>query len=124
VISCCDCSIAAHLARFGHKAQTNALLYAPAPGASVLERVMHANGGPLRPRRRTHHLYGHQVSRGLTDASRGLRTRELPPGGARQFGWRATSVATIADVFHEVEARRAQVGNGAGRELEQAWWPP
>src|SRR5262245_12081273 len=99
------------------KAQTNAPVYAPGREKGVLERVMHANGGPLRPADvRTIFTDIISVSRGLEQT---LRVAYFGPEGTythlaarRQFGVAAryVPVATIADVFREVEARRAQVG--------------
>jgi chorismate mutase/prephenate dehydratase len=99
------------------KARTNAPVYAPGREKGVLERVMHANGGPLRPDDvRTIFTDIISVSRGLEQT---LRVAYFGPEGTythlaarRQFGVAAryVPVAAIGDVFREVEARRAQVG--------------
>lgn len=99
------------------KAATNALVYAPGREKLVLERLVRANRGPLR---------AGDVRAIFTDvisASRGLeqelRVAYFGPEGTythlaarRQFGDAASyvPVATIADVFREVEAKHAQIG--------------
>ncbi|HWP64932.1 MAG TPA: prephenate dehydratase [Candidatus Limnocylindria bacterium] len=99
------------------KAKTNALVYAPGREKGVLERILRTNGGPLR-RQDLRAIFTEIIS-----ASRGLeqtlRVAYFGPEGTythlaarRQFGSSAryVPVSTIADVFREVEARRAQVG--------------
>jgi len=99
------------------KAKANAPVYAPVREKGVLERVMHTNGGPLRPDD-VRAIFGEIIS-----ASRGLeqtlRVAYFGPEGTythlaarRQFGAAAeyVPVSAIADVFREVEGRRAQVG--------------
>lgn len=99
------------------KAETNAPVYAPGREKGVLARLVAANRGPLRDG---------DVRAIFTDvisASRGLeqhlRVAYFGPEGTythlaarRQFGHAAAYVplATIGDVFREVEAKRAQVG--------------
>src|SRR5512138_3857771 len=73
------------------KAKTNALVYAPGREKGILERVMHTNGGPLRPDD-VRAIFGEIIS-----ASRGLeqtlRVAFFGPEGTythlaarRQFG--------------------------------------
>jgi chorismate mutase/prephenate dehydratase len=99
------------------KAKTNALVYAPGREKRVLERLVRRNPGPLQ---------ASDVQAIFTDvisASRGLeqelRVAYFGPEGTyahlaarRQFGDAATyvPVAAIADVFREVDAKRAHVG--------------
>jgi chorismate mutase/prephenate dehydratase len=99
------------------KAKTNAHVYAPGREKRVLERLVRANRGPLRAAD-VQAIFGDVIS-----ASRGLErafpVAYLGPEGTyahlaarRQFGASASyvPVATIADVFREVESGRAHLG--------------
>jgi chorismate mutase/prephenate dehydratase len=99
------------------KAQSNSQIYAPAREKAVLARVAHASRGPLaEPLVRA-------IFREIISASRSLeqqlRIAYFGPEGTfthvaarRQFGAAADylPVASIAEVFHEVEAARADLG--------------
>ncbi|HLY38461.1 MAG TPA: prephenate dehydratase [Candidatus Binatia bacterium] len=99
------------------KAQSNSQVYAPAREKAVLARVAHASRGPLaEPLVRA-------IFREIISASRSLeqqlRIAYFGPEGTfthvaarRQFGAAADylPVGSIAEVFHEVEAARADLG--------------
>src|SRR5690242_13127862 len=99
------------------KAQSNSQVYAPAREKAVLARVALASRGPLaEPLVRA-------IFREIISASRSLeqhlRIAYFGPQGTfthvaarRQFGAAADylPVASIAEVFHEVEAARADLG--------------
>jgi chorismate mutase/prephenate dehydratase len=99
------------------KARTNSGVYAPGREKSVLARLVRANTGPL-----PEHLV-RAIFREIISASRSLEARlrvaYLGPeatythlAARQQFGAAAEygPAATIAEVFHEVESGRAQLG--------------
>ncbi|HYY05928.1 MAG TPA: prephenate dehydratase [Candidatus Limnocylindria bacterium] len=105
------------LAIAGQKARTNSGVYAPAREKGVIRRLLRANRGPL-----SEHLV-RIIFREIISASRSLeqqlRVAYLGPeatfthlAARRQFGAAATyrPAGSIADVFHEVESGRAEVG--------------
>ena len=99
------------------KARSNSEVYAPAREKGVLERLARANRGPLpAPLVRA-------IFREIISASRSLEQRlriaYLGPeatfthlAARQQFGAAADylSAASVADVFHEVESERADLG--------------
>src|SRR2546425_7578769 len=99
------------------KARSNSEVYAPAREKGVLERLARANRGPLPA-----HLV-RAIFREIISASRSLEQRlriaYLGPeatfthlAARQQFGAAADylSAASVADVFHEVESERADLG--------------
>src|SRR5881398_1169146 len=99
------------------KARSNSEVYAPAREKGVLERLVRANRGPLPV-----HLV-RAIFREIISASRSLEQRlriaYLGPeatfahlAARQQFGAAADYLGapSIADVFHEVESGRADVG--------------
>src|SRR5437867_2574824 len=99
------------------KARSNSEVYAPAREKGVLERLARANRGPLPA-----HLV-RAVFREIISASRSLEQRlriaYLGPeatfthlAACQQFGAAADylAAASVADVFHEVESERADLG--------------
>src|SRR5438128_1535598 len=99
------------------KARSNSEVYAPAREKGVLERLARASWGPLPA-----HLV-RAIFREIISASRSLEQRlriaYLGPeatfthlAARQQFGAAADylSAASVADVFHEVESERADLG--------------
>jgi chorismate mutase/prephenate dehydratase len=99
------------------KARTNSVVYAPGREKGVLTRLMRGNHGPLGERA------VRSIFREIISASRGLEQRlriaYLGPeatythlAARAQFGSGAEyrPVASVADVFHEVEGGRADLG--------------
>ena len=99
------------------KARSNSEVYAPAREKGVLERLAGANRGPLSA-----HLV-RAIFREIISASRSLEQRlriaYLGPeatfthlAARQQFGAAADylAAASVADVFHEVESERADLG--------------
>jgi chorismate mutase/prephenate dehydratase len=108
-------AVALEVAR--RKERDGTRVYAPGRERSVLTRLLRGNGGPLRGRD-VRAIFGEIIS-----ASRGLEQRlrvaYLGPeatfthlAARRHFGQGASYVpsATVADVFTEVEAERADLG--------------
>ena len=111
------------------KARSNSEVYAPAREKGVLERLARANRGPLPA-----HLV-RAVFREIISASRSLEQRlriaYLGPeatfthlAARQQFGAAADylAAASVADVFHEVESERADLGVVPVRTRPRAWW--
>src|SRR6058998_452962 len=99
------------------KARSNSEVYAPGREKGVLERLARANRGPLPA-----HLV-RAIFREIISASRSLEQRlriaYLGPeatfthlAARQQFGAAADylAAASVADVFHEVESERADLG--------------
>jgi chorismate mutase/prephenate dehydratase len=99
------------------KAKTSAPVYVPGREKRVIERLVRDNPGPLRPPD-VRAIFGDVISASRS-LEQELRVAYFGPEGTyahlaarRQFGAAAAyvPVATIADVFREVERKRAHVG--------------
>jgi chorismate mutase/prephenate dehydratase len=99
------------------KARTNSSVYAPAREKGVLARVARTNPGPLSERL-VRAIFGEIISASRSLEQR-LRIAYLGPeatythlAARRQFGAAADyqPAASVAEVFHEVECSRADLG--------------